>query len=399
MMKARGVDISTSPQRGLYPFPADSTLVMLGRLVEGRKLDAAFSLTLRGNNLDGFGYLFFAFEGALARTLNRSRQFGFNDRPQQFGDELVQLAISRYFSKGYFNYRSFLLLLDLFRKLSTTTFEGRNFTTGLILTPSHYAYAEKHDQSRGGKLFPLEKDRPIGLHSGDDKRFWYLADGQTSFFMADRWLNIQDLFVLDAPRRSLASFMDDYSLSSTVKGRDALFRVNGRAEYSVLTSERTEFCFKDNKWHIRNLKTIAAQIRSSLGVDEAFVESLLYFVFLLSRRRCSAILWVPHEITNIQDVMLSRNSLAQRPFSILEDAHTQTIFRQLSSDGATTIAKDGNVVSFGSVVDISKATISGVRGTGETAAALLASRGVAVKVSQDGAIRLYTSAERPPIVF
>jgi hypothetical protein len=167
----------------------------------------------------------------------------------------------------------------------------------------------------------------------------------------------------------------------------------------VLTSEKTEFCFKENNWHIRNLKAIAAQIRASLNVDEAFVESFLYFVFLLSRRRCSAILWVPHETTNIQDVMLSRNSLAEKPFSILDDAHTQTIFRQLSSDGATIIAKDGNVMSFGCVVDISKALISGVRGTGETVATLLASSGVAVKVSQDGAIRLYTSAERPPIVF
>lgn len=397
-MKASGVDIAANPRRGIYPID-NSTIVVLGRLLDGRDLKAAFSLTLRDGRFDGLGYLLSAFEAAIAVTLSRSSQFGFRDRPQQFGDELLQLAISRYFSKGYFDPRLFLLMLDLFRKLSTTTFEGRNFTTGLILTPSHYAYAEKRGYSRGGKVFPLAKDRPITPGSGVDRRFWYLADGKTSFFMADRRLNVRDLFVLDAPRRSLTSFIDDYSLSNTIMGRDALFRVISRAEYSVLTSEQIEFCYKDNHWHVRNIRDIANQVRSALDVDEKFVECFLYFVFLLSRRRCSAILCVPRDMAKVEDVMLSRNSLTEPPFSILDEAHTQTIFRLLSSDGATIIAKDGAILSFGSVVDISKVSVSGVRGTGETAATLLASHGLAVKVSQDGVIRIYTDAERPPIVF
>lgn len=395
-LQAQGIDITATPRRGVYQLPDKST-ILLGRIIENRSVKAAFSLRLTGTSFSGLGYLLNMLEAALAQTLSRSAQFRFVDKPQQFGDDLLELAISKHFSKGYFDHRRFLLVIDLFRRLSNTAFEGRNFTTGLILTPSFYAFAKKGDNTRFGTIHSLEKPYRLEPEAGVEKRFWYLADGQTSYFMADNKFQVRDIFLLEGQKQS--SFIEDYSLISTVKGRDALFRVTSRAEFSVLGSDKLEFTYKDNRWCVRNLPAIAELIRIRLGAEDSFVQRVLYFAFLMSRRRSSAILWIPNDLGRISEVMLSTRRLTTTPLSILKDEHAQSIFRLLSSDGATIVSLDGSVVAFGSFVDISKAKIAGLKGTGETVSSILSENGLALKISQDGAIKMYDDPARAPIVF
>jgi hypothetical protein len=113
----------------------------------------------------------------------------------------------------------------------------------------------------------------------------------------------------------------------------------------------------------------------------------------------SSILWIPENSENVNGLLLNRNQLTKTPFSILERSHTQSLLRLLSSYGASIFLKDGTLLSFGSVIDISQINVDGVKGTGESVSKLLASNGVSVKISQDGTIKLYPGASIPPMVI
>ena len=202
-----------------------------------------------------------------------------------------------------------------------------------------------------------------------------------------------------ASRQGLQSFVDDYTLSKTIMGGDALFRVTSQAEFSITDSSGIEFNFKEGRWRVRNLLEIARLIQVSLDVDEAFVQSFLFYVFYLSRRRLSSILWVPTDLNQAEAFLLSKNQLTTTPFSLTNERHTQTLIRLLSSDGVAIFSTDGTLLSFGSVVDTSKVEISGMKGTGESVAAILGRNGVAVKVSQDGTIKLFLRNAPAPMTI
>jgi hypothetical protein len=399
LLHQKQIDVTKNPRRGVYIAEDGAWAIILGRVLEGKNVKAIFSLEVTKTSFHGLGRLLNVFEAALAATLSHAAGHKFEVKPHQFGDELLELAISKFFSFGYYDHRNFQKLIDLFHHLANIRFEGRNFTTGLLLTRSAYAFAQKGNHNREGTLFSLNESRKLSPINPIEKRFWYLADGQSSFFLASPKLEVRNVFLADSGRQSLKSFVDDYTLSKTLKGGDALFRVTSQSEFSVTGSGGIEFNFKEARWRVRNLAQIAELIKSSLRVNESFVQSFLYYVFYLSRRRLSSILWVPVDLDQANGLILSRNQLTQTNFSLLDEKHTQTLIRLLSSDGASIFDTQGNLVSFGSVIDISKVPISGVQGTGESVASVLGANGVAVKISQDGTIKLFASSTSAPTVI
>ncbi|MCO3847763.1 hypothetical protein QOT70_19310 [Pseudomonas aeruginosa] len=394
-----GIDILENVNRGVYVVDDGKTVILLGRILQDKEVKAAFSLTLTGSYFSGLEKLLNNFEAALALTLSSAVIKKLVVKPQQFGDDLVELAIAKHFGKGSFDHRYIQYLIRLFGQLSTTQFEGRGFTTGLVLTRSLHAFSKKSDQERQGDLYPLVGGSTLSPINQLDKRFWYLADGQTSFFVANKQLKISNLFVVDSSRQSLGSFVDDYTLSKTIKGSDVLFRVTSQSEFSIVGSEGVEFNYKENGWRVRDLNKIAEVIRATLGVDEPFVQSLLYYILYLSRRRLSSIIWIPTDMDSVNSLLLSYNSFTRKPLSIMSERHTQTLLRILSSDGASVFTRQGDLVSYGSHIDISKKPVKGVKGTGETVAALLAENGLAIKISQDGRIKMFSDSIAGPLVI
>jgi len=392
------INVLENPKRGVYIINS-SCAVVLGRVLDGKTVVAAFSLQITNTIFTGLERLLNVFEGVLAITLSHSVKEKFSLKPHQFGDELLELTISKFFSRGHYDYRKFKQLVELFHKLANTRFEGRNFTTGLVLTRSFYAYANKRQHTRAGTLLPLKEARKLSPIDPIDKRFWYLADGQTSYFLANPALEIANAFLANSSRQALVSFVDDYTLSKTIKGGDALFRVTSQSEYSITGSEGIEFNFKEGQWRIRSLTQIADLIRSTLHVKEDFIQSLLYYVFYLARRRLSSIIWIPLDATKFDEMLLSKNSLTTTPFSLLDEKHTQTLVRLLSSDGASIFNTDGTLLSYGSVIDISKVVITGVKGTGESVASILAKNGLSIKISQDGTIKMYSKDNANPTII
>ncbi|MNJ37126.1 hypothetical protein D3C77_319340 [compost metagenome] len=393
------IDILDNVNRGVYLLENNTVAIILGRVLNKNEVICAFSLTLKSSYFIGMEKLLNNFESALALTLSNAPIKSLSNRPQQFGDELVELAIAKHLGKGSFDHRKVLYLASIFKQLASTQLEGSNFTTGLVITRSLFAFSNKSDQTRQGELLPLSKNYPLSPINPIDKRFWYLADGQTSFYVADKNLITSNLFITNDSETSLSTFVDDYTLSKSIKGSDILLRVTSTSELSIVGSEGIEFNYKENMWRARNLTKISSIIRSSLEVDESFAQALIFFLFYLSRERLSSIIWIPNDEISIGDFIKNKNRLTIPDLSISNKKHTQTVLRLLSSDGASVISKAGNLISFGSMIDISKIAIDGIKGSGEIAASTLGKNGLSIKISQDGRIKLFSETLNGPLTF
>lgn len=71
----------------------------------------------------------------------------------------------------------------------------------------------------------------------------------------------------------------------------------------------------------------------------------------------------------------------------------------LSSDGVTVIDKSGKIIYHGGIVDLNAGITKGLAGTGETAARILSDNGIAIKISQDGNIKIFYSIQEKPFIF
>ncbi|MEZ0208676.1 MAG: hypothetical protein ACAH17_00665 [Candidatus Paceibacterota bacterium] len=392
------IDVTENPRRGSY-ICSDGSAIILGRVHEEATLKAVFSIHISQTSFKYLANLLKAFDGALAATLVRSSSRKFQEKPHEFGDELIEQVICRFFSRDLYDIHLFKHLIEIFHSLANLKFEGRNFTTGLIITNAFHEYAKKGEHTREGTMYRLASEFSLSPDQSVHKRFWYLADGQTSYYMCNRNLQIRSLFITQNSRQALNSFVDDFALSKTIKGGDALFRVTSQSEFSILSSEGIEFNYKEGRWRARNLFQIAEIIKEVLTVEDVFIQSFMYYVLYLSRRRQSSILWVPKNTNKIKDFVLSRHKFTETPFSILEETHTQSLLRLLSSDGTSIIGLDGKLISFGSVVDVSKITVDGIKGTGESVAEILGNNGLSVKVSQDGTIKIFIGNGSPAIII
>lgn len=72
----------------------------------------------------------------------------------------------------------------------------------------------------------------------------------------------------------------------------------------------------------------------------------------------------------------------------------------LTSDGVTAIDSDGKGIFTGGIVDLNSVPSEGEAiGTGESAARILSCNGIAIKISQDGAVKIFSSPEKNPLLF
>lgn len=369
---------------------AIDTFLIYARIIEDKKLISGLGILISKKNIDLYTQYFNKLESSLTRLFSTSHSEWFENSTLTFGDELIKHSITNYCGKGYYDYRQFNHLIEYFLKLRSTTFEGESFSTGLILTKSHFAYKKKANQNRYGDIFPLTKKRKIRNSFQIDRRFWYLADGKHTFFVANKDLNIAHLFVIDNAYNH-TTYVDNNLLSSTLKGGDILFKIENEKNFSIIHSSGIEFLFQENSWKLRNYNLINNVI-SKYVTGQAVINKLLFLILHCSKNAISSVLWIPSDTKNLNSFVKKEtlNKLTYKNFSVKEDNYTNHILRFLSSDGATIIDSTGNVLYYGCIVEMKELEIKGVKGTGESAAEVLGNNGIAFKISQDGTIKIFT---------
>ena len=112
-------------------------------------------------------------------------------------------------------------------------------------------------------------------------------------------------------------------------------------------------------------------------------------------------MWIPADETEtaIDNVISSKNKIWKNDLSLVEDRNSSIIQRILSSDGVTIISKSGNLIYCGAIVKLNVKEKDGLMGTGENAAKILSKNGIALKISQDGNIKIFAESSSEPLVY
>jgi len=349
--------------------------------------DAPFGLRLRKSRVADSARVFDAFAEAMRIGHAESRRRGFTDATRTLGDGLIALTVAKYLAEDTPTEAAVLHLIELFGKLRSATFEGESFTTGLLFLPSVDGIA--HD---GGTLSPLT--RPAGLYDVHDidKRFWFMVDGRKTYYVCDRSLRARHAFA--APSGSPRQWLEQ-----AVGAGAALFRVTSRSEFAVSTPDGLDFSYHNDTWCLRDYRAIYAAVQSRIACSSAVLDALLPFVLKLSQQHASALVWLPVE-GGIEHIRLkTHNCLLTDPISLFDAGRRPFLLRQFGSDGATIIDPSGDVLHYGCIVDTGREAVPGVYGTGELTARHLSRHGVAIKVSSDGQVQIYTAPDSPALLL
>ena len=115
--------------------------------------------------------------------------------------------------------------------------------------------------------------------------------------------------------------------------------------------------------------------------------------------KISSILWIPmdsSEETIEYYTTSNRVSIWKRKLNLLDESHQVILEKILASDGAMVIEKDGQILYESVFADMKESNVEKKKlvGSGETAARLLAKNGVAIKISQDGMIKVFAGDEK-----
>lgn len=393
------INILANEHRGFYPIN-DDCVVVLGRIFnDENQLLSSLGLKLSKKGIKNSGNFLTILEGALTWTLTNEYKTRFKNCKYLLGDELLMHAICNYVARGGYDFRHIRHMICLFQKLRTTSFEGGFFSSGLILTKSHYAYNKIEENDRFGRTFALKSAIPLSNQTQINRRVWYLVDGKRTFFICNKSLVITQLFILDEEYQR-ANYIDNHTLSKTLKGVDILFKLENEKLFSIINSSNIEISYVENQWKLRDY-TFVRELFLKHFEDSGIVESLLFYIIFCSKNSISSIIWLPESLDSVDKLLKKQtmNQFIKKPIPINDKTFTNHVIRYLSSDGATIIDKQGLLQYFGCVINLNKIKVTGIKGTGELAASALASNGISLKISQDGTIKLFLKKDTKPIII
>jgi hypothetical protein len=283
-------------------------------------------------------------------------------------------------------------IFELFSNLRSLTFEDRTFNTGLIITRSHRSYSSA---KKAGTLITLNDPVQLTPISMQNKRFWYLADGSSCYYVCDQKLQVFRMFFLDPEAARLLTH-STYFLKKALDNRDIAFRTIQGKEMVAVAATGEEFIYTGTQWMFRNHNLIRMALGRILPLFlPAALDSLISLIFTKISNRHGALIWIPREPDRIDPLILNSSRIWQHDLDIDDPRYAGLIRRLASSDGALVLSPVGRVTRFGTVANLATACAQDVAisGAGSIAAQFLSQSGVVIKVSQDGIARVYTEGK------
>ena len=307
-----------------------------------------------------------------------------------FGENLARIIVANCISTKKYDGIKFAHLIEKMEQLASSTFEGEFFPTGVIVCSDSTKYKNN--------FFEFSTPRNIDTL---DKREWFLANGRETFFLLDSNTNSNGIYRKSILNTSnyIGKFFDDYYLTNDLKTPDFIVRTVGPNEISVSDSDGKEFVKVENVWRYRHHKNITRFMVEKLGIDYKTSYAFLFYILKCSRNHISSILWIPDDCSEKAINSLTtknRVKIWNTELNIMNESHQVLIDKILASDGAIVIGKKGEIIFESVFADMSNNSSSDVKltGSGETAAELLAQNGIAIKISQDGTIKIFSGNEK-----
>lgn len=363
-------------------------LCLVSQIIVNNKLIANYPYVLHGRDVYKYrkaNSLLEKIAEAISDQITACFLQGFSGGIWLFGDSFAQMLIANCVSSSLHGGIEYAHLIEKMEQLSVSTFEGQFFTTGIIVTSNSRHYTEKHKFKKSRTLDEMEK------------REWFLADGQNTFFLSDSQCNINSIATIIGGKQSL---FDISELVSIIQAPDFIIRTTGPNEVSVFDSSGKEYVKTENTWHYRYKLNLIEFLKTKIeGITDDLCNRILYFAMRCSRSHISTIIWIPADSSDNKIKSVTTNNrirIWDKCLNVLEGKDEPLILKILASDGAIVINKNGDILYESVFADVAKIKQNAnvLAGTGETAAKCLSDNGVAIKVSQDGTIKIYSENEK-----
>lgn len=307
-----------------------------------------------------------------------------------FGEVLARMIVANCISERRYDGIKFAHLIEKMEQMAVSTFEGEFFPTGVIVSSDFPKYRDNY--------FEFKTERDINYL---DKREWFLANGQESFFLLDSNCKTRGIYRKSMPSVTdfISRYFDEYYLSNDLKSPDFIVRTVGPNEISISDADCKEFVKVENVWRYRHPKNMTQFLVEHLHIDYKVSYAILYYTLKCSRNHVSSILWIPmdsSEETIKTYTTSNRVNIWKRKLNFLDESHQVILEKILASDGAIVIEKNGQVLYESVFADMKESNVEKAKlvGSGETAARFLAKNGVAIKISQDGTIKVFAGDEK-----
>lgn len=368
-------------------------ICLVSQIVVESKVIAYYPFVLVGSNVPKFslakGFLTRITE-AISEQVTACFLREFKGGDWLFGDTFAQRLIANCITRNEYKEVNFAHLIEKMEQLSVSTFEGGYFTTGTIVTRNAHHY--KNNKFRYDKVRHIDQL---------DKRDWFLADGQSSFLLIDPNSNVTSIYAVEKTNKTnyIENYFKNYYLSETINESDFIVRTVGPNEISVSDMYEKEFVKVENVWRFRYKKNFVEFLQDKLDLSYEVSNAIIYYSLKCSRNHTSSIIWIPKDTANkdIEELTTdNRIRIWNRKLNLLLESNEPLIDKVLASDGAIVIEKNGDVMyeSVFSKVGKIKSSSGVLIGTGETATRNLAQNGVAIKVSQDGTIKVFSGNDK-----
>lgn len=385
------IDILTCIERNVYIL-TDNKVLLISHLTDDDN-SYLLGIVIEGCGIGEFkGKKIFRFVAtSISNALQDSFKSKFIGSLIFFNENLINRIVSKFVSRGAYNSYKIGYLIQKFNALRTTTFEGKNFSTGIIVTKSLHNYIKQREKENAiGTLFKLRA--PIKIFDDINTRSWYLIDGHSTFYLSDLKKEIPYIFEYQG---KMPYDIHRFSSSDAIRGKDIMLRTETGRELSIVTSKGIEFIYQENTWRYRDYGWLEKQIDKVIHLQNGLFDDIMHYILYCSKNDISSILWIPSStnVNEIEKYVSCKHSHFYSSINI-QDPESEGFFKRfLSSDGATTIDSKGNLLYYGCIAKLKAKQSKAPNGTGETAASILAENGVVFKVSQDGTIKIFLGAK------
>lgn len=361
-------------------------ICLVSQIVKDGKLLANFPYILVGRDVRKYNQaknLFTRVAGAVSHQLSLCYALDFQNTRLFFSSRFANLFVANCISPNTFDGMAFCELIETMERIANLTFEGGSISTGVIVTFDSTKYKKNSID-----LIKPQDYRQLS------KRDHFLVDGISSFYLIDQSFLASKIYFPD--KETTTTFYNDYYqnyyIFNRIFGNDFIVRTLGHNEISVSDAMGKEFVKNENIWHYRFRRNFEELLEEELGLDERICKALQYYVLYCSRNHISSIIWIPNTNNLSKFTTSNRVKLWKQKINMLNPLHESLLKKLLASDGAIVVEKNGDIkyecvfAKMSSNSTKSKGNI--LKGSGESAAKILAQNGIAIKISQDGAIKI-----------
>lgn len=314
------------------------------------------------------------------------------------------ITIGRYLRKSYEKgFRTQLLTIKVLTDLAQQNYENHKCSSGFI-------YIHDINESLIDKLSPhftynkFDSVFELDFNFFNEPASHRYVDGKNTFYLLTKDWKVNGLLTLSNPSQF------SYNDRSIGEQFNFLFKnckscwatyIGPNRDLKIHTESKCILHWDKFHWQVKDYTLIESYIQNKLNSDETS-SALLKSIVALSDKRIGTLVLIAEDPKAKLDTSgnIDRTKLKEELQKQLKSKKITSLTKEnrliniLSSDGLTTIDKNGEIINTGQIIELKikepNNNIETLSGGGRTQAAIIASQyGLVIKVSEDGPISIF----------